>query len=112
MVPRSSRPGSRGLDGADRGRHVFGANRALGNTRTEMVAGRHVIGFPGQRGHLRIPDRRGHSPPTKPDISDVGTDDVVRVGIVIALACGGWMVRTWPCGTRGCYGVPARYSAV
>jgi len=74
---------------------VFGANRALGNTRTALVclAG-HVIGSLVSEGILAYRIDAGQLSAANRHISDVGPSYVVLSAIVIALACGGWLVRT------------------
>ncbi len=73
---------------------VFGANRALGNTRTALVclAG-HVIGSLVSEGILAYRIDAGQLSAANRHISDVGPSYVVLSAIVIALACGGWLVR-------------------
>ena len=73
---------------------VFGANRALGNTRTALVclAG-HVIGSLVSEGILAYRIDAGQLSAGNRHISDVGPSYVVLSAIVIALACGGWLVR-------------------
>jgi hypothetical protein len=74
---------------------VFGANRVLGNTRTALVclAG-HVIGSLVSEGILAYRIDAGQLSAAHRHISDVGPSYVVLSAIVIALACGGWLVRT------------------
>jgi hypothetical protein len=74
---------------------VFGANRALGNARTALVclAG-HVIGSLVSEGILAYRIDAGQLSAANRHISDVGPSYVVLSAIVIALACGGWLVRT------------------
>ena len=74
---------------------VFGANRALGNTRTALVclAG-HVIGSLVSEGILAYRIDIGQLSAANRHISDVGPSYVVLSAIVIALVCGGWLVRT------------------
>jgi hypothetical protein len=74
---------------------VFGANRALGNTRTALVclAG-HVIGSLVSEGIVAYRIDVGQLSAANRHISDVGPSYVVVSAIVIALACGGWLVRT------------------
>jgi hypothetical protein len=74
---------------------VFGANRALGNTRTALVclAG-HVIGSLVSEGILAYRIDAGQLSAANRHISDVGPSYVVLSAIVIALICGGWLVRT------------------
>ena len=66
---------------------VFGANRALGNTRTALVclAG-HVIGTLVSEGILAYRIDAGQLPAASRHISDVGPSYVVVSAIVIALA--------------------------
>ena len=73
---------------------VFGANRALGNTRTALVclAG-HVIGSLVSEGILAYRIDAGQLSAADRHISDVGPSYVVLSAIVIALACGGWLIR-------------------
>jgi len=73
---------------------VFGANRALGNTRTALVclAG-HVIGSLVSEGILAYRIDAGQLSAANRHISDVGPSYVVLSAIVIALICGGWLVR-------------------
>jgi hypothetical protein len=74
---------------------LFGANRALGNTRTALVclAG-HVIGSLVSEGILAYRIDVGQLSAANRHISDVGPSYVVLSAIVIALICGGWLVRT------------------
>ena len=74
---------------------VFGANRALGNARTALVclAG-HVIGSLVSEGILAYRIDAGQLSAANRHISDVGPSYVVLSAIVIALICGGWLVRT------------------
>ena len=74
---------------------VFGANRALGNTRTALIclAG-HAIGSLVSEGILAYRIDAGQLSAANRHISDVGPSYVVLSAIVIALACGGWLVRT------------------
>jgi hypothetical protein len=74
---------------------VFGANRALGNARTALVclAG-HVIGSLVSEGILAYRIDAGQLSAANRHITDVGPSYVVLSAIVIALACGGWLVRT------------------
>jgi hypothetical protein len=74
---------------------VFGANRALGNARTALVclAG-HVIGSLVSEGILAYRIDVGQLSAANRHISDVGPSYVVLSAIVIALICGGWLVRT------------------
>jgi len=73
---------------------VFGANRALGNTRTALVClGGHVIGSLVSEGILAYRIDAGQLSAANRHISDVGPSYVVLSAIVIALACGGWLVR-------------------
>jgi len=74
---------------------VFGANRALGNARTALtcVAG-HVIGSLVSEGIVAYRIDAGQLSAANRHISDVGPSYVVLSAIVIALACGGWLVRT------------------
>ena len=73
---------------------VFGANRALGNTRTALVclAG-HVIGSLVSEGIVAYRIDAGQLSAANRHITDVGPSYVVLSAIVIALACGGWLVR-------------------
>ncbi len=73
---------------------VFGANRALGNARTALVclAG-HVIGSLVSEGILAYRIDAGQVSAAHRHITDVGPSYVVLSAIVIALACGGWLVR-------------------
>jgi hypothetical protein len=73
---------------------VFGANRALGNTRTALIclAG-HVIGSLVSEGILAYRIDAGQLSAANRHISDVGPSYVVLSAIVIALICGGWLVR-------------------
>jgi hypothetical protein len=73
---------------------VFGANRALGNTRTALVclAG-HVIGSLVSEGILAYRIDAGQLSAANRHISDVGPSYVVLSAIVIALACGTWLAR-------------------
>jgi hypothetical protein len=73
---------------------VFGANRALGNTRTALVclAG-HVIGSLVSEGILAYRIDAGQLSAASRHISDVGPSYVVLSAIVIALICGGWLAR-------------------
>ena len=74
---------------------VFGANRALGNTRTALVclAG-HVIGSLVSEGILAYRIDVGQLSAADRHISDVGPSYVVVSAIVIALVCGTWLART------------------
>jgi hypothetical protein len=74
---------------------LFGANRALGNTRTALVclAG-HVIGSLVSEGILAYRVDAGQLSAANLHITDVGPSYVVLSAIVIALACGGWLART------------------
>ncbi|HEX3304664.1 MAG TPA: rhomboid-like protein, partial [Streptosporangiaceae bacterium] len=74
---------------------VFGANRALGNARTALVclAG-HAIGSLVSEGILAYRIDAGQLSAANRHISDVGPSYVVLSAIVIALICGGWLVRT------------------
>ena len=74
---------------------VFGANRALGNTRTALVclAG-HVIGTLVSEGIVAYRVDAGQLSAASRHLTDVGPSYVVVSAIVIALACGGWLVRT------------------
>jgi hypothetical protein len=74
---------------------LFGANRALGNTRTALVclAG-HVIGSLVSEGILAFRIDAGQLSAAHRHITDVGPSYVVLSAIVIALACGGWLART------------------
>ena len=74
---------------------IFGANRALGNARTALVclAG-HVIGSLVSEGILAYRIDAGQLSAANRYISDVGPSYVVLSAIVIALICGGWLVRT------------------
>jgi hypothetical protein len=74
---------------------LFGANRALGNTRTALVclAG-HVIGSLVSEGILAYRIDAGQLSAANGHITDVGPSYVVLSAIVIALACGGWLART------------------
>ena len=74
---------------------LFGANRALGNTRTALVclAG-HVIGSLVSEGILAYRIDAGQLSAANRHITDVGPSYVVLSAIVIALACGGWLART------------------
>ena len=73
---------------------LFGANRALGNTRTALVclAG-HVIGSLVSEGILAYRIDAGQLSAANRHISDVGPSYVVLSAIVIALACGTWLAR-------------------
>jgi len=73
---------------------VFGANRALGNTRTALVclAG-HVIGSLVSEGILAYRIDAGQLSAANRHITDVGPSYVVLSAVVIALACGGWLAR-------------------
>src|SRR5689334_18076017 len=74
---------------------LFGANRALGSARTALVclAG-HVIGSLVSEGVLAYRIDAGQLSAANRHISDVGPSYVVLSAIVIALICGGWLVRT------------------
>jgi hypothetical protein len=74
---------------------LFGANRALGNTRTALVclAG-HVIGSLVSEGILAYRIDAGQLSAANRHITDVGPSYVVLSAIVIALVCGGWLART------------------
>jgi len=74
---------------------VFGANRALGNARTALVclAG-HVIGSLVSEGILAYRIDVGQLSAANRHITDVGPSYVVLSAVVIALACGGRLVRT------------------
>ena len=74
---------------------VFGANRALGNTRTALIclAG-HVIGSVVSEGIVAWQIEAGRLPVADRGLSDVGPSYVVVSAIVIALACGSWAART------------------
>lgn len=74
---------------------LFGANRALGNVRTALVclAG-HVVGSLVSEGIVAYRVDAGQLSAANRHISDVGPSYVVLSAIVIALACGGWLVRT------------------
>jgi hypothetical protein len=73
---------------------VFGANRALGNARTALVclAG-HVIGSLVSEGIVAYRIDAGQLSAANRHITDVGPSYVVMSAVVIALACGGWLVR-------------------
>ena len=73
---------------------VFGANRALGNTRTALIclAG-HVIGSLVSEGILAYRIDAGQLAAANRHISDVGPSYVVLSAVVIALACGSWLAR-------------------
>ena len=73
---------------------LFGANRALGNTRTALVclAG-HVIGSLVSEGILAYRIDAGQLSAANRHLTDVGPSYVVLSAIVIALACGAWLVR-------------------
>jgi hypothetical protein len=73
---------------------VFGANRALGNARTALIcmAG-HVIGSLVSEGIVAYRVDAGQLPVTDRYLTDVGPSYVVVSAIVIALACGTWLIR-------------------
>src|SRR4029079_13659249 len=77
------------------GRDILAENRALGSTRTALgcLAG-HVIGSLVSEGILAYRIDAGQLSAADRHISDVGPSYVVLSAIVIALACGGWLVRT------------------
>jgi hypothetical protein len=74
---------------------AFGANRALGNTRTALVclAG-HVIGSGVSEGIVAYRVDAGQLSAANRYLSDVGPSYVVISAVVIALACGTWPART------------------
>jgi hypothetical protein len=78
---------------------VFGANRALGNTRTTLVcvAG-HVIGSLVSEGIVAYRVDAGQLPVADRYLTDVGPSYVVVSAIVIAVICGTgtgtWLTRT------------------
>jgi hypothetical protein len=73
---------------------LFGANRALGNGRTALVclAGQ-VIGTLVSEGIVACRVDAGQLPEASRHLSDVGPSYVVVSAAVVALACGGWLVR-------------------
>jgi hypothetical protein len=73
---------------------LFGANRAVGNGRTALVclAGQ-VIGSLVSEGIVAYRVDAGQLPAASRHLADVGPSYVVVSAIVIALACGTWLVR-------------------
>jgi hypothetical protein len=73
---------------------LFGANRAVGNGRTALVclAGQ-VIGSLVSEGIVAYRVEAGLLPAASRHLADVGPSYVVVSAIVIALACGTWLVR-------------------
>ena len=73
---------------------VFGANRALGNARTALtcVAG-HVIGSLVSEGIVAYRVDAGQLPAADRYLTDVGPSYVVVSAVVVALACGTWLIR-------------------
>ena len=73
---------------------MFGANRALGNVRTALicVAG-HVVGTLVSEGIIAYRVDAGQLPAADRYLTDVGPSYVVVSAIVIAVACGTWLVR-------------------
>jgi hypothetical protein len=73
---------------------VFGANRALGNTRTAVicVAG-HVIGSLVSEGIIAYRVDAGQLPVSFRHLTDVGPSYVVMSAIIVALLAGGWIAR-------------------
>jgi hypothetical protein len=73
---------------------LFGANRAVGNGRTALVclAGQ-VIGSLVSEGIVAYRVEAGQLPAASRHLADVGPSYVVVSAIVIALACGTWLVR-------------------
>lgn len=73
---------------------LFGANRALGNTRTAVicVAG-HVIGSLVSEGIAAYRVDAGQLPVADRHLTDVGPSYVVLSAIMIALICGTWLAR-------------------
>ena len=73
---------------------LFGANRALGNTRTALVclAGQ-VIGSLVSEGIVAYRVDAGQLAVANRHLTDVGPSYVVVSAIVIALACGTWLAR-------------------
>jgi hypothetical protein len=73
---------------------LFAANRALGNGRTALVclAGQ-VIGTLVSEGIVAYRVDAGQLSEANRHLSDVGPSYVVVSAVVVALACGGWLVR-------------------
>jgi hypothetical protein len=90
---------------------LFGANRALGNTRTALVclAG-HVVGSLVSEGIVAYRVDAGQLSAANRHLSDVGPSYVVLSAIVIALACGTWLARCWPPSISCCWCFPGRSS--
>jgi hypothetical protein len=73
---------------------LFGANHALGNTRTALVcvAG-HVIGSLVSQGIVAYRADVGQLPAADRYLTDIGPSYVVVSAIVIAVICGTWLAR-------------------
>ena len=73
---------------------VFGANRAFGNARTALVCiTGHVIGSLVSEGIVAYRVDAGQLPVSDRYLTDVGPSYVVVSAIVIAVACGTWLIR-------------------